>query len=73
MAGVQLGYLFAWIILVETIFQWPGIGLYAFESFGALDYSPIMALTLVGSFAFVVINLVTDLIYPMLDPRISYQ
>ena len=73
MAGIQLGYLFAWIILVETIYQWPGIGLYAFESFAALDYSPIMALTLVGSFAFVVINLVTDLIYPLLDPRISYQ
>jgi len=73
MAGIQLGYLFAWIILVETIYQWPGIGLYAFESFAALDYSPIMALTLVGSFAFVVINLITDLIYPLLDPRISYQ
>jgi ABC-type dipeptide/oligopeptide/nickel transport system permease component len=73
MVGVQLGYLFAWIILVETIFQWPGIGLYAFESFSALDYPSIMALTLVGSIAFVFINLITDLIYPLLDPRISYQ
>lgn len=72
MAAIQLGYLFAWIILVETIFQWPGIGLYAFDSFAALDYSPIMALTLVGSVAFVVVNLATDLIYPLLDPRISY-
>jgi ABC-type dipeptide/oligopeptide/nickel transport system permease component len=73
MAGVQLGYLFAWIILVETIFQWPGIGLYAYQSFAALDYSPIMALTLVCSLAFVVINLVTDLIYPILDPRLGYR
>lgn len=73
MAGIQLGYLFAWIILVETIFQWPGIGLYAYQSFGALDYSPIMALTLVCSFAFVVINLITDLIYPVLDPRVGYR
>jgi ABC-type dipeptide/oligopeptide/nickel transport system permease component len=73
MAGIQLGYLFAWIILVETIFQWPGIGLYAYQSFAALDYSPIMALTLVSSFAFVMINLVTDLIYPILDPRVGYR
>jgi peptide/nickel transport system permease protein len=70
MAGVQLGYLFAWIILVETIFQWPGIGSYAFDSFQALDYGPIMSLTLVISAMFVVINLAVDLIYPLLDPRI---
>src|SRR5713226_2514069 len=71
MLGIQLGYLLAWIILVETIFQWPGIGLYAYESFQGLDYSPIMALTLVFSFFFVVVNLVTDVLYPILDPRIS--
>jgi peptide/nickel transport system permease protein len=70
MAGVQLGYLFAWIILVETIFQWPGIGSYAFESFQALDYAPIMSLTLVISAMFVLINLAVDLVYPLLDPRI---
>jgi ABC-type dipeptide/oligopeptide/nickel transport system permease component len=71
MFGIQLGYLLAWIILVETIFQWPGIGLYAYNSFQGLDYAPIMALTLVFSAFFVLVNLVTDLIYPMLDPRIS--
>jgi peptide/nickel transport system permease protein len=69
-AGIQLGYLFAWMILVETIMQWPGIGLYAFESFQALDYEPIMAITLVISALFVAINFVVDLIYPVLDPRI---
>lgn len=73
MLGIQLGYLLAWIILVETIFQWPGIGLYAYESFQGLDYSPIMALTLVFSFFFVVVNLVTDVLYPILDPRISLR
>jgi peptide/nickel transport system permease protein len=71
MFGIQLGYLLAWIILVETIFQWPGIGLYAYSSFQGLDYAPIMALTLVFSAFFVLVNLVTDLIYPLLDPRIS--
>jgi ABC-type dipeptide/oligopeptide/nickel transport system permease component len=73
MLGIQLGYLLAWIILVETIFQWPGIGLYAYDSFQGLDYSPIMALTLVFSFFFVVVNLVTDVLYPILDPRISLR
>jgi ABC-type dipeptide/oligopeptide/nickel transport system permease component len=65
-----LGYLLAWIVLVETIFQWPGIGLYAYDSFQGLDYAPIMALTLVFSFFFVMVNLLTDLLYPLLDPRI---
>ncbi|TMF03649.1 MAG: ABC transporter permease [Chloroflexi bacterium] len=73
MLGIQLGYLLAWIILVETIFQCPGIGLYAYESFQGLDYSPIMALTLVFSCFFVVVNLITDLTYPVLDPRIKLR
>ena len=73
MLGIQLGYLLAWIILVETIFQWPGIGLYAYESFQGLDYSPIMALTLIFSAFFVFVNLITDVLYPILDPRISLR
>ncbi len=71
MFGIQLGYLLAWIVLVETIFQWPGIGLYAYNSFQSLDYAPIMGLTLVFSVFFVLVNLLTDLIYPLIDPRIS--
>jgi ABC-type dipeptide/oligopeptide/nickel transport system permease component len=73
MLGVQLGYLLAWIILVEAIFQWPGIGLYAYDSFQGLDYAPIMALTLVFSCFFVMVNLVTDLLYPVLDPRVRLR
>jgi peptide/nickel transport system permease protein len=71
MTALQFAYLLAWTILVEAIFSWPGIGLYAYDSFQALDYSPIMALTLVVTVAFVLVNLLTDLIYPMLDPRIA--
>jgi peptide/nickel transport system permease protein len=69
--SVQLAYLLAWTILIEAIFNWPGIGLYAYDSFQALDYNPIMGLTLVVSVAFVLINLITDLIYPLIDPRIA--
>jgi ABC-type dipeptide/oligopeptide/nickel transport system permease component len=69
--SVQLAYLLAWTILIEAIFNWPGIGLYAYDSFQALDYNPIMGLTLVVSVAFVLINLITDLLYPIIDPRIA--
>ncbi|HEY7033935.1 MAG TPA: ABC transporter permease [Thermomicrobiales bacterium] len=69
--SIQLAYLLAWTILIEAIFSWPGIGLYAYDSFQALDYNPIMALALLVSVAFVVINLITDLVYPLLDPRIA--
>ncbi len=73
MMSIQLGYLLGWIVLVETIFQWPGIGMYAYDSFQGLDYAPIMALTLVFSFFFVLVNLVTDFVYPALDPRIKLR
>jgi peptide/nickel transport system permease protein len=69
--SMQFAYLLAWTILIEAIFSWPGIGLYAFNSFEALDYNPIMALALVVTVGFVIINLITDLIYPLIDPRIA--
>jgi ABC-type dipeptide/oligopeptide/nickel transport system permease component len=71
--SIQAGHLLGWIVLVETIFDWPGIGLYTYESVQSLDYAPIMALTLILSFAFIVINLITDLVYPILDPRVRVQ
>jgi ABC-type dipeptide/oligopeptide/nickel transport system permease component len=71
--SLQAGYLLGWIVLVETVFSWPGIGLYAFQSIQSLDYAPIMALTLIITFAFIVVNLITDLLYPVLDPRLRTQ
>lgn len=68
--GLQAGYLLGWIVLVETVFDWPGIGLYAYQSIVSVDYAPIMALTLILSFGFIVLNLVTDLLYPLFDPRL---
>jgi len=68
--GLQFGYLLGWVVLVETVFSWPGIGLYLYNSIQALDYAPIMAITLLISATFIIVNLVTDLIYPILDPRL---
>lgn len=67
---IQFGYMISWVILVEVIFDWPGIGLYAYQSFQVFDYAPVIALAIVSTAAFVLINLMTDLFYPLIDPRV---
>ena len=69
--GVQFGYLIGGTVIVETIFQWPGIGLYVFRAISSLDHVPVIGVTLITTFIFVSINLLLDLIYPILDPRIA--
>jgi peptide/nickel transport system permease protein len=70
--GLQLGYLIAWVFLVEAIFSWPGIGSYALRSIVNLDFPAVQGVTLFTSFMYVFINLGVDVIYPLLDPRITY-
>ena len=70
--GLQVGYLLAGNVLAEAVFSWPGIGLYAVNAIGNLDYAAIMGVTLVISIVYVVVNLIVDVIYALLDPRISY-
>ena len=67
---MQFGYMISWVILVEVIFDWPGIGLYAYQSFQVFDYAPVIALAIVSTAGFVLINLVMDLLYPVIDPRV---
>jgi peptide/nickel transport system permease protein len=68
---MQFGYMISWVILVEVIFDWPGIGLYAYQSFQVFDYSPVIALAIVSTAGFVLINLIMDMIYPIIDPRVQ--
>lgn len=68
--ALQFGYLLGWVVLVETVFNWPGIGLYLYDSIQSLDYAPIMAVTLLISATFIAVNLMADLLYPVLDPRL---
>ncbi|MEN3395431.1 ABC transporter permease [Brucella melitensis] len=68
--SMQFGYLISWILMVEVIFEWPGIGLYAYKSFQLFDYAPVIALALVSTAGFVIINLAVDLVQPLIDPRI---
>lgn len=71
--GLQVGYLLAGNFLVESVFNWPGIGLYAVNAIRNLDYAAIMGVTLVVSVIYVLVNLLVDVLYVVLDPRISYR
>jgi peptide/nickel transport system permease protein len=67
--GIQLGQLIGGVVVTETIFSWPGLGLYAVTAVENQDYPAIMAFTLVSTVAYVTINLVVDLLYPLLNPQ----
>jgi peptide/nickel transport system permease protein len=59
-------------VLVETVFAYPGIGRLMLEAVDARDYPVLLGLFLIISIGVAVINFVTDIIYPLLDPRIKY-
>lgn len=71
--GLQIGRLLAGAILTETIFSWPGIGLWIFEAIQARDYPIVQGATLFIATVFVLVNLLTDLLYAVVDPRIRYD
>lgn len=68
--GLQLGALLAGAVITETVFSWPGVGLLTIESIQSRDYPVVQACVLIISLAYVVVNLVTDLAYAWVDPRI---
>jgi peptide/nickel transport system permease protein len=71
MLGLQFGNVIAGAILVETVFNWPGLGRLAFESVLRRDYPTILGVLLFSSIVVVVMNLLTDLAYRLIDPRIK--
>lgn len=70
--SLSFGWLMAGAVLVEAIFDWPGLGLFIVESSLGLDFQPIMGITLVYGIIFSVVNIVTDIAYGVIDPRIRY-
>jgi peptide/nickel transport system permease protein len=72
----MLGFLFGWelsgSVMIETVFDWPGIGLYAVKSAMTLDFQPVMGITLLVGLLFTVVNLLVDISYGVIDPRIRY-
>ncbi|RUL51574.1 ABC transporter permease [Lysinibacillus antri] len=71
--GLQTGLLLGGAILTETIFSWPGIGRYIYEAIGYRDYTVIQSGILIVAFLFVMINLIVDILYTVIDKRIKYN
>ena len=70
--GLQFGTLLGGAVLTETVFSWPGVGRLMVDSILARDYPVVQGAVLILAVLFVTINLVVDIIYAFLDPRISY-
>lgn len=69
--GLALGDLLYGAVLTETVFAWPGMGAYVVSSIQALDFPAVMGFAVVVSFAYVLVNLLVDLLYVWIDPRIG--
>jgi peptide/nickel transport system permease protein len=72
-AGIQAGQLVGGSIVVETVFAWPGIGRLAFEALLQRDYNLLLGVFFLTSVMVIVLNLITDLVYTLVDPRIEVE
>ncbi len=70
MIGLRFGWMLGGTVLVESVFDWPGVGLYAVQTAISSDFEPIMAVTLLLGFCFMFANFIIDILYGLLDPRL---
>ncbi len=73
MIGIDIGLFMSGIVVVESVFGWPGIGQLAWQAIQRVDIPIIMGVTIVSAFAIVLGNLIADLITPLIDPRIKLR
>jgi peptide/nickel transport system permease protein len=71
MGGLQVGLMFAGVVVIESIFAWPGIGLYTVQSIPRADFPAIAGVTIVLGAAYVIINTIVDILQAVADPRIA--
>lgn len=71
--GLELPFLVSGAVVTETIFSWPGLGRQFIDSVGERDYYVLMGLILISSFAILIANLLADVVYAVVDPRIRYD
>lgn len=71
--GLYFGWLLGGTVLVETVFDWPGIGLYATSAVIAQDFMPVVSVALVIGTLFVSANIVIDVLYGIINPKVRYQ
>jgi peptide/nickel transport system permease protein len=69
--GLSIGAMLGGAVLVETVFDWPGLGQYMVQAANNQDLQPIVGTTIVVGLSFVLVNIVTDIVYRWLDPRIE--
>ena len=73
MMGLQFGFLLGGSIVVESVFNWPGLGRLLVESVTQRDYPVIQTLVLLFSLEFILINLFVDLLYGFINPTVRYK
>ena len=71
--GLQVGLLMGGVIVTETVFSWPGVGRLAIQAIYARDFPVVQAVVFLFAMIFVIVNLLVDLLYAALDPRIGYK
>ncbi len=71
--GLQLPFVLGGAVLIETVFSWPGMGLLAEEAIGARDYPIILATSMIAAVLVVLGNLLADVVYAVVDPRVSFD
>ena len=71
MGGLQVGLMFAGVVVIEQIFAWPGIGLYTVQSIPRTDFPAIAGVTLVLGAGYVIVNSIVDILQALADPRIA--
>jgi peptide/nickel transport system permease protein len=70
--ALDIGYLLGGSLVTETVFNWPGLGRAIVPAIQRQDTQVIMGILIFGAFLFIVINLITDLVYALVNPRIRY-
>ncbi len=71
--GMVFGFMLGSSVVIEKVFGWPGVGSYAIDALTASDYAPIQGFVLAMGVLFVLLNLVVDLLYTLIDPRVSIE
>jgi len=73
LAGINLVIMVNVAVVVETVFAWPGVGRLLFEGIAFRDFPVVQATVLLGGVMIVVVNLLVDILYAVIDPRIRYE
>jgi ABC-type dipeptide/oligopeptide/nickel transport system permease component len=71
--GMTFGHSLGGSVLVESVFSWPGLGKYAVNAITYLDFPAVMAVTILIAVLFIIVNLIIDIFYQVIDPRLNYD